>query len=122
MALATVATCVCQIVLFLVEHRSDALDSVLLSPPEAISVARRAILLAPSELRNYRVFSNPSICPRACPRVFSLCRLANGAALAVPDDHATSDPVHEPLNHNPGRGVLSLKINCLRQPQLRRTQ
>src|SRR6266404_2657707 len=117
MALATVATCVCEIVLFLVEHRSDALDSVLLSPPETISVGRRAILLGPSELRNGRVVSSPSICC-ACTCVFSLRRLANSATLAVPDDHATSDPVHGPLNHNPGRRVLSLKINSLRQPQL----
>ena len=118
MALATIATGVCEIVLFLVEHRSDALDSVLPSPPEAIPVGRRAILLGPSELRNCRVVSNPSIRARACTRVFSICRLVNGAALAIPDDHATSDPVHGPLNHNPGRRVLSLKINSLRQPQL----
>jgi len=47
--------------------------------------------------RNYRVVRTRRICPRACTRVFSLRRLANDAALAVPDDHATSDPVHGPL-------------------------
>jgi len=87
-----------------------ALDSVLLSPPEAISWGGVANLLGPSELRNYRVVSNPSICPRAARGVFSLRRLLTTLQLAVPDDHATSDPVHGTPNHNPGRRVLSLKI------------
>jgi len=80
---ATVATCVVEIVLFLVEDRSDALDSVF-SSARGYFGGRRAIFNGSSELRIIGWFSNPSICPRACTRVFSLRRLATTLNLAVP--------------------------------------
>src|SRR6266851_8175355 len=102
MGLAIAANRACEVLLFLVEHRSDFLDSLLFRSPESSAPGQCGGLLGASGPGRGRLDPNASIRACACGRVSPVRRAADRASLPIPNDYSTSNTIHGSIDRYSG--------------------